>query len=206
MEYVVDRIQAIALLNQDKIKKFIAFTKKEFNLDPSDFNPGEESEYIKAVLRQYQAANRPSVSSRIKRNRLVQDITELNLACGVSGQSYDGVVPGKSNGMKANNVEIKLTKLLELRETLKKEIANSKIIEECQERKNQMLLEFLNILPNQTHRDIVECTYILCMSIEDISNQKIYGYNTIKTYNNRAINTLAKMVAVVKEKNNHENK
>ena len=112
----------------------------------------------------------------------------------VGGDSYDNSVIGKNTGLHKNNVELRHLKILELKEKLGDLLIESQLLEQSLYDNNKLILDFIQLIPSENNRLVMEMTYIDCMTNVEIASTLNYSLGVIDMARSRSINTLIDII------------
>lgn len=175
------------LLN--RVKQYII---KSNNISLEELN-NNTREYLKNTLKNLRCSNNELLKYRIKRKKLREDIADLE--CSMIGcESFNVSEEGKNTGGKKNPPDFKMIQKLKLKEELGQLLNESLLLEKSLKENNELMLDFIKLLPNKNHQIVLELTYIDGLSKGSISNQLYYSENSIDIYRNRAIKKLASIL------------
>lgn len=151
-------------------------------------------EYLKVTLKNLRSSNNQLFILRLKRKQLREDIEDLECSM-VSGENLNPSEEGKNTGGKKNPPDFKNIQKLKLREELGQLLNESLLLEKSLKSNNELMLDFIKLLPSKNHQIIMELTYIDCMSNCSISNQLFYTVEYVDISRNRAIKKLTNLLS-----------
>lgn len=184
--------------NSELIEKVKVYILKSFKLREEEFNSNTRY-YILEILRNIKNNNLKVKYIRIKRERLKDDIRDLE-ASFVGSQSFDGVQAGRNNGLIPNTTEIKYLQKQKLKEELSDLVIETLEIEKSLEDNNLLVSNFIDLISNEVYRTILKMTYIDCMSNVEIASMLHYNVDTVDNARWRGISDLNR---IIKFKNNN---
>lgn len=145
--------------------------------------------YLKQTLKNLKCSNKELLKYRIKRKQLREDIADLECSM-VGSESFNVSEEGKNTGGKKNPPDFKMIQKLQLKEELGKLLNESLLLEKSLKENNELMLEFIKLLPNKNQQIVLELTYIEGKSNVSISNQLFYSLNYVDINRNRGLKKL----------------
>ena len=147
-------------------------------------------EYVRTTLKRLRSSNSELLKLRLKRKQLREDIEDLECSM-VGGESFNASEEGKNTGGKKNPPDFKMIQKLTLKEELGRLVNESLLLEKSLKDNNDLIKEFIELIPNKNQQIVLELTYIDCMSNTKIANQLFYTIACVDKYRNRGIKKLA---------------
>lgn len=148
---------------------------------------------IKLILKEISLNNKKALLIRKERAKVREDLEDLERAyCQAS--AYDGIAPGKNTGGKPNNVEIRQIEKSKLRERLGELLNESLLLEKSLSDNNQLMKEFINLLPQKQYSQVLEMTYFECMSNTAIACELGYSIEFVDKARQKGIEGLVKLI------------
>ena len=175
------------LLN--RVKQYII---KSNNITEEEYS-NNIREYLKITFKNLRCSNNILLKYRLKRKQLREDIADLECSM-VGSENFNCSEEGKNTGGKKNPPDFKMIQKLQLKEELGQLLNESLLLEKSLKENNELMLEFIKMLPNKNYQIVLELTYIDGLSKGNISNQLYYSEDSIDIYRNRAIKKLASIL------------
>ena len=178
--------------NTTLIERVRVYIYKKFSITEEELH-NSSRKYIKELLQSIKSSNLQVKYLRIKRERLKEDIKDLE-ASFVVGDSYDREFTGPNTGLQANTTEIKYMKRATMKEELQTLVLKTLEIEKSLEDNNNLISDFIGLISKEEYQIILKMTYIDCMSNIEISKALFYAVNTIDNARWRGIRELTKLI------------
>lgn len=150
-------------------------------------------EYLKVTLKNLRSSNNQLFILRLKRKQLREDIEDLECSM-VGGENLNPSEEGKNTGGKKNPPDFKNIQKLKLREELGQLLNESLLLEKSLKSNNELMLDFIKLLPNKNQQIILELTYIDGLSNSSIANQLFYSLNYVDIARNRGLKKLTSIL------------
>lgn len=178
---------------------------KEYILRVNNINIQEYStnikEYLRYTLKRLRSSNSELLKLRLKRKQLREDIEDLECSM-VSGENLSLSEEGRNTGGKKNPPDFKMIQKLTLKEELGNLVNESLLLEKSLKDNNELIKDFIELIPNKNQQIVLELTYIDCMSNSKISNQLFYTIEYVDISRNRAIKKLTSLLTSLEENTN----
>lgn len=174
----------------NNIKKYII---NKFNITSNDLYSNKRY-YLKELLKSVRDNNNQVKLLRIKREKIRQDIKDLECSM-VGSQSFDDVQAGRNNGLIPNTTELKYMHRLELKEQLSTLALETQLIEKSLEDNNKLISEFIDLLSSSSQRLIMKMTYIECMTNVEIASTLFYSVGGIDKERWRALKKFEELIS-----------
>ena len=172
-----------------RVKKYIIsscnITEEEYKLDIR--------KYLKQTFKNLKCSNNILLKYRLKRKQLREDIADLECSM-VGSENFNCSEEGKNTGGKKNPPDFKMIQKLQLKEELGQLVNESLLLEKSLNDNNELMLEFIKLLPNKNQQIVLELTYIDGLSNGRIANQLYYSVNYVDINRNRGIKKLASIL------------
>lgn len=149
--------------------------------------------YLKQTLKNIKCSNKELLKYRIKRKQLREDIADLECSM-VGSENFNCSEEGKNTGGRKNPPDFKMIQKLLLQEELGKLLTESLLLEKSLKENNELMLDFIKLLPNKNQQIVLELTYIEGKSNVNISNQLFYTINYVDINRNRGLKKLTKIL------------
>lgn len=111
----------------------------------------------------------------------------------VSGDGYDSVGKGKDNGLIRNTQEERAIKKIQMEEEQMKRYAKRDMLKKSLDSNNQLILNVVNLIPNELYRKIVVDLYITDLARTQIANKYCVAYDTVGCADGRGLQSLAQI-------------
>lgn len=183
----------IVKVNEALIKKIINYMKLIRDVDLVYI--GNNTNFMLKELLCYMRKEKLDIAQMRKhRDQLQEDLFYLERNGGVSSQSFDGVSGGHDNGQRKNGVETMLLQIQQMRKDITESTVEILLVEKTKSEKQQLVRDFLYILPQVQYARVVEATYFDLMSDDEIAAELYYEYESIRKFRKRAINYLSQII------------
>ncbi len=152
--------------------------------------------HIKKILNGIRFNNNKVVKLRIERQKVRDDLIDLEKSyCG--GGSCDVVGKGKNTGGKPNNVENRQIKKLQLKEELGRLLNETLLLEKSLKENNELVLQVLQLIPHKQYIQVLEMTYLDCMSNTAIAVELFYTIQFVDSARRIGLDDLVQIVKCV---------
>lgn len=180
------------------IETFVEFVRKKYQIELPVINDEEfaEQEYIKytrTCLSRIQASNKPTLTLRVERQRIRDDLDDLE-RCFVSSPSYDGIGTSFDNGYKPNTEYNRQIEKQVLKEKLKQKVIECRILEEQLEEQNKIVADLIDAINYDSLKESLKNIFIYNLQYSEIALALNCEIATIKTYRHRGISVIAMMI------------
>ena len=145
--------------------------------------------YLKQTLKNLKCSNKELLKYRLKRKQLREDIADLECSM-IGSENFNCSEEGRNTGGKKNPPDFKMIQKLQLKEELGQLLNESLLLEKSLKENNELMLEFIKMLPNKNQQIVLELTYIEGKSNGSIANQLYYSLNYVDINRNRGIKKL----------------
>lgn len=169
-----------------RVKQYII---KSNNITEEEYS-NNIREYLKQTFKNLKCSNNILLKYRLKRKQLREDIADLECSM-VGSENFNCSEEGKNTGGKKNPPDFKMIQKLRLKEELGQLLNESLLLEKSLKENNELMLEFIKLLPNKNQQIVLELTYIDGLSNGRIANQLYYSVDSVDKYRNRGIKKLA---------------
>lgn len=149
--------------------------------------------YVKELLYEVRKNNNEVTVLRRQCRNKEQDLIALEHSY-VKGKNYDLVTPGKNNGFKPNNEELRLLNIEELKEEIRNTIADILLIEKSLEEKNKLIRSFINLIPQKQYIAVLEFTYFNCITNKEIAIELNYSSEYVRQAKIRSFALLSELI------------
>ncbi len=192
MNKLENQYQDIAKNNTSILDKLIVYICSTYNIT-RDILRDNAKLYVKKILNSIRFNNSKVVKLRIERKKVRDDLTDLEKSyCG--GGSCDAVGQGKNTGGKPNNVENRQIKKIKLKEELGRLLNETLLLEKSLKSNNELILQVLQLIPRKQYIQVLEMTYLDCMSNTNIAIELCYSIKFVDTARIRGVEDLIKIV------------
>lgn len=156
--------------------------------------------YTKKILYEIKNNNNKAVELRLERKKVREDLEDLERAY-CREPNMDFVGHGRNTGGHPNGEELRQIEKAMLREKLGQLLIESQLLEKSLEGNNELIKSLINIIPRTQYIQVLEMTYIHCMSNTEIAMELNYGIEYIDQARYRGILDVAKIIKQHLEKN-----
>ena len=193
-QQINDELTKIVLNNNNILDNIIKYINSSFKCNNIDISNNTKF-YITELFRNIKLLKYREIDLRNERKKLVDDLEDLKRAY-VSGDNLSINETGKNTGAKINQVELRQIKMLELKEQLQSKLSESLLLEKSLNDNTKLFQEFIRLIPNPQHQEIIYRMYINCETASKIANDYYYSVGTINSYRNRGTDTLVKLIKI----------
>ena len=172
-----------------RVKEYII---KTCNISIEEYS-NNIKEYLRTTLKRLRSSNSELLKLRLKRKQLREDIEDLECSM-VGGENLSPSEEGKNTGGRKNPPDFKMIQKLALKEELGKLVNESLLLEKSLKDNNDLIKDFIELLPNKNQQIVLDLTYLDCMSNTKISNQLFYTIEYVDISRNRAIKKLTALL------------
>lgn len=149
--------------------------------------------YLKQTLKNLKYSNKELLKYRLKRKQLREDIADLECSM-VGSENFNCSEEGKNTGGKKNPPDFKMIQKLQLKEELGQLLNESLLLEKSLKENNELMLDFIKMLPNKNQQIVLELTYIDGLSNGRIANQLFYTLHYVDINRDRGIKKLTSIL------------
>lgn len=191
---IKEQYAAIASKNKSLLEKVISYGCNTLNNTREEFLGENLKMHIKELLKTIRTNNQKVVNLRLERARVREDLEDMERAfCGSPGG--DLVPQGKNTGGKPNNIETRQLEKLKLKELLGQLVVENRLLEKSLEEHNNLIAEFMNLIPRKNYNQVLKMTYIDCMSNTNIACEMYY---TTEFVNKARLRGIIDLVQIMK--------
>ena len=154
---------------------------------------------IKEMLKSIRVSNNKVYQLRKQRAKIREDLDDLERAF-YSASKYEGIGEGKNTGGHPNNVELRQIKKTKLKEQLGDLLIQTQLLEKSLADNNELVRQFINLLPQKQYIAVLELTYIECMSNVAIASELNYSREFVNMARIRGLNGLCEIIQIYLKK------
>ena len=168
-----EQYQLAADNNTILLDNIIVYICSTFNIS-KDVYISNIKYYTKKILYEIKNNNNKAVELRLERKKVREDLEDLERAY-CREPSMDFVGRGRDTGGHPNGEELRQIEKAMLREKLGQLLVESQLLEKSLESNNELIKSLINIIPRTQYIQVLEMTYIHCMSNTEIAIELNYS-------------------------------
>ncbi|MCM1556772.1 MAG: hypothetical protein NC087_04480 [Anaeroplasma bactoclasticum] len=182
--------------HRDILEKVVTYACDSLKISREEFLGENVKQHLKQLLKTIKINNHKAVDLRLERKKVREDLSDIERAfCGSQGGNL--MPQGKNTGGKQNNVEARQMEKLKLKELLGQLVLETMLVEKSLESHNNLIIDFLNLIPRKNYIQVLKMTYINCMSNTDIACELCYTTEYVDQARVRGIIDLVQILKCV---------
>lgn len=187
-----EQYQLAAQNNTVLLSRIVFYICSTFNINKETYMSNIKY-YTKKILYEIKNNNNKAVELRLERKKVREDLEDLERAY-CREPSMDFVGRGRDTGGHANGEELRQIEKAVLREKLGELLVESQLLEKSLESNNELIKSLINIIPRTQYIQVLEMTYIHCMSNTEIAIELNYSRDFVDKARIRGLTDITKIL------------